>query len=380
MLVLGIILFLLLLLYAGIIHTYHRGWQTMQNQPQLADAGSALIKTTVLIPARNEAANIRKCLDSYLQQDYPSAYRECIVLDDHSEDETADIVLEYADKGVRLVRMAEILNGEPLNAFKKKAIETGISLSTGDLILTTDADCILPPKWISLHVAVQQSTGACFIAAPVRIHKADSWLERFQALDFISLQGITGASVNRGIHAMCNGANLSYLKTAFYAVHGFEGIDRLASGDDMLLMQKISEKFPKRISFIKNPEAIVETAPMPDLGSFLNQRIRWASKTGLFRENSLKGILITVYLLNLLLLGFCIAALFVPGWGLFCVLFILLKAFIEWPFMFSVGQFFGYSRLVRYFPLYQPLHILYTVLAGSFGQFGSYRWKGRKVR
>ena len=61
----------------------------------------------------------------------------------------------------------------------------------------------------------------------------------FQSLDFLSLQGITAASVFSRFHTMCNGANLAYEKKAFEEVSGFAGIDQIASGDDMLLMHKI---------------------------------------------------------------------------------------------------------------------------------------------
>lgn len=380
MTLLAIITSVLLLLYAAVLFYYYQGWNALPAQDEIPPDFQPLTRITVLIPARNEASNIRACLDSYLKQSYPAALRECIVIDDHSDDDTAAIVQEYINQGIQLIRLADSTAGLTLNSYKKKAIETGINAASGVLLLTTDADCILPPDWILEQVYYQQITGAFFITGPVKISAGHSFLNRFQALDFISLQGITGASAFKGLHAMSNGANLAYLKSAFLEVNGFEGIDQLASGDDMLLQQKISMRFPGQTGYLKSKKAIVETAAMPDLKSFLQQRIRWASKAGSYQGSSLRFILLLVYLLNLLLLSLLISAIFIPAIGWIVLPAILLKILIEWPFMFLVGQFFGYSRLVLSFPLFQLFHIIYTVAAGTFGQFGSYRWKGRNVR
>jgi len=53
---------------------------------------------------------------------------------------------------------------------------------------------------------------------------------------------------------------------------------------------------------------------------------------------------------------------------------------VEYPFVRSAAAFFGQQRLMVYFPALQPLHIAYTVIVGWLGQFGSYRWKDRKIK
>ena len=120
----------------------------------------------------------------------------------------------------------------------------------------------------------------------------------FQSLDFMTLQGITGASVYKKIHNMCNGANLAYEKKAFYEVSGFEGIDNIASGDDMLLMHKIQKKYPGKIGYIKSANAIVQTQPSENLKEFINQRIRWASKADRYPDIKITAVLFLVYFLN----------------------------------------------------------------------------------
>ena len=91
---------------------------------------------TIVVPARNEANNIRACLDSIFKQDYPNY--EVIVADDHSTDETAEIVKQTK---ARLLLMKDYPSNTVV-AFKKRAIEAAISISSGEIIVTTDAEII----------------------------------------------------------------------------------------------------------------------------------------------------------------------------------------------------------------------------------------------
>ncbi len=116
-----------------------------------------------------------------------------------------------------------------------------------------------PPGYLSI-TSFYQSTGAKFIAAPVKMMGDKTLLGVFQTLDFLTLQGITGASVYKRFHTMCNGANLAYPKETFIEVNGFEGIDNIPSGDDMLLMHKIFLRYPDKIFYLKNTTAIVTTS------------------------------------------------------------------------------------------------------------------------
>jgi hypothetical protein len=53
---------------------------------------------------------------------------------------------------------------------------------------------------------------------------------------------------------------------------------------------------------------------------------------------------------------------------------------IELPFIYQVTKFFREEKLIPYFFLFQPLHMVYTVVAGTFSQFGKYEWKGRRTK
>lgn len=192
-------------------------------------------------------------------------------------------------------------------------------------------------------------------------------------------KGITAASVNANFHTMCNGANLAYTKTAFEAVNGFEGIDKMPTGDDMLLMHKIWKRDPAKVFYLKSKDVIVSTEPMNSWKAFFNQRRRWASKALVYDDVRIIAVLVFVLLLNLLSFVLLLAGFFQPVYFLYLLLFLIGKALIEWPFVSSVARFYGQQKLLRYFFLLQPLHVFYTVFVGIWSQFGGYQWKGRKA-
>lgn len=336
---------------------------------------------SVIIPARNEAANIVACLQSIKVQNYPETLFEVIVVNDHSTDDTALMVKQFKEQfpQINLINLADHLNGQIINAYKKRAIEIAASQSKGNWIITTDADCVVPPNWLLIYDAFIQEKNPVLVAAPVMFTKNSSLLGIFQLLDFMSLQGITAAAVAAGYHSMCNGANLAYNKNAFYAVGQFKGIDHLASGDDMLLMHKIKKQYPGRLGYLFSEQMIVQTAPMHNWNSFLQQRIRWASKADSYAEKSIFWVLALVYFFNVFLIIGFVLGFFVNGlWG-WILYSLVVKTLIELLFMIPVAQFFSLRENLFYFPLMQPLHIIYTVLAGWLGKFGKYQWKNRKV-
>ena len=370
----------MLAIYATVILAY-RSWYNRLKQFKVPADYIPSNSFSIVVPARNEANNIGSCIQSILHNDYPDNLFEIIVIDDHSTDETSVIVerLQQAYHNIKLIKLADEIDGQLLNAYKKKAIEKAIGLSTNDWIITTDADCIIPKEWLRTYDAYIQETNHVLVAAPVVFLKEDTALSMFQYIDFLTMQGITAASVSAGFHAMCNGANLAYQKEAFNAVEGFRDVDHIASGDDMFLMKKIKNKYPKRLGYLFSDKAIVSTHPMPTWKAFFNQRIRWASKADKLKDKSVVLVLVLVYFLNLLIFLMPFLAIIDSSFVNYFIVSLFLKIIIELSFTIPVGRFFGES-FVGWFILLQPIHIAYTVIAGWLGKFGSYQWKGRKVQ
>ncbi len=379
--ILLILIVLLLGGYATLIENYRRWF--LEVKPFSIQGGA--VPTTffsIIIPARNEEGQIGACLNTVLSQNYPANLYEVIIINDHSTDRTAEIIAQYQQRhaNLRLFNLEELLPAGKLNSYKKKAIELAIERATGEWIVTTDADCIVRPNWLRSFDGFRKERNAVFIAAPVKFNSTGTFIAIFQCLDFMSLQGITAASVNNRFHSMCNGANLAYSKAVFNEAGKFAGIDDIASGDDMLLMHKIFLRHPKQVRFLLSEQAITETLPMPDWSSFLNQRIRWASKAESYEDKRIFWVLVSVYLFNLSLVLLPLLAIWVPAAIWYWLLLIVSKTVIELRFMIPVARFFDELPLLWWFPVMQPFHILYTVVAGWLGKFGTYKWKGRTVK
>jgi len=369
------------LCYIYVLSKYHKAWKAIPTWEIPANFQPGT-RVSVLIPARNEVGNIVPCLESIFGQSYPKDLIEIIVLDDHSKDGTAEVVEKLQHPQVRLLRLANFVEAGETQSFKKKAIETGIAQAGGELIVTTDADCLMQSQWLELLVSFYKKKRLKFIVAPVNFFKEKNLWERFQSLDFLGMMGTTGAGIQLRWMNMCNGANLAYAKSAFWEVGGFENIDRLASGDDFLLMQKIAEKLPNQIGFLKNKAATVFTKAKPTFASFLSQRIRWASKSTSYKDWRMTFTLAMVFLFcGNIVLSFALIPFW--GWAAF-VLFLgqlLVKSAMDNFFLSEMARFFKRAELMRSFVPAQLLHIAYIVVVGILGNvIKRYPWKGRWVR
>lgn len=358
-----------------ILHFKHQ-WERLSAfvTPQGSIEERELPTLSVLIPARNEESNIGALLEALLAQQFPGEKVEIIVIDDHSTDSTAAIAGSFLE--VRVLSLRE----EGLNSYKKKALEKGVQVATGDLIVCTDADCIPGPYWLASIAGCYQQKTPAFIAAPVVLTNNGSLLGQFQTLDFLVMQGITGAGIQSRQLYMANGANLAYPKTVFNEVNGYKNVDQLASGDDFFLLHKIAARYPEKIVYLQSEEAIVETPAQQTWKDFIQQRIRWASKSTQYRDRRITTVLSIVWLYNAFLILLFTGGLLDERLLLAFLTIVFLKAIVEWPFVKIVARFFKIRVRFIYFLAWQPIHICYIVFTGLAGLQPHYVWKGRKVR
>lgn len=366
----------LLLPYTVLLLLY-RYWWSKTKTVHINSAFQPSTRFSIIIPARNEEKNIAACLQSIAQLNYPKDLFEVIVMDDFSTDATVATAQQFPF--AKVIELQTLLN-EKINSYKKKAIELGIAASTGDYIVTSDADCMVPANWLRNFAFLIQQQPTVFIAAPVAMKEESSAIKVFQSLDFLSLQGITAASVGAGFHSMCNGANLCYSKEAFYKVDGFTGVDHIASGDDMLLMHKLYKQYPNEVHYCKAADSIVLTEPVETVAAFFRQRIRWASKADKYDDQRIFAVLLLVYLLNVWLLVLAVSCFFISTNLQLLLLALSVKTIAELVFLIPAARFYQKTNLLLWFPFAQPFHIVYTVVAGWLGKFGSYEWKGRTVK
>lgn len=382
-----VITFFLAGMYAFLMLNYRNGWKAIEMQNG-SESETQSLSVSVIVAARNEEENIGSLLQSLKNQSYPASAFEIIVVNDHSEDGTETVVsdLMRVMPNLSLINLSEHVADRSLNAYKKFAIETGVKHAKNDLIITTDADCIAGKNWLLSFVKFWQKSAFDIAAAPVKFiqHQQVTYFEKlleiFQTLDFMSLQGITAAGIQKDFHYMANGANLAYTKRIFNEVKGFSGVDKKASGDDMFLMEKIKFHAPQKIKYLKSKEAVISTYPEKALSSFIWQRVRWAGKSSSYNDPKIKQVLAFVYLVNVWMVIMFIMAFFGIQYLYTFVIAWTIKIIAELIFLIPVSNFFGQKRLLWWFVPAQPFHILYTVLAGLFGLTGQYKWKGRKVR
>ncbi|MFM2192628.1 MAG: hypothetical protein RLZZ118_1585 [Bacteroidota bacterium] len=378
---LGLFVFILIILtisYCALFILYANGWKHLQ-EFEFNNLYVPSTKVSIIIPARNEQDVIKNCIDGILLQNY-SAWFEVIVINDHSTDNTLSILQSYGNQIVLINLADEIANKTNPLAFKKKAIELAIYKAQGDLIITTDADTCRGKNWILSFVQCFEKNKFKIIASPVNYLPEKSVLKIFQIIDFITMQGITAASLYYHFNSTCNGANLAYSKKVFLEVEGFKGIDSIASGDDMLLLHKIEKKYPRSAYYLKANEAMVSTFAMPNLSSFLQQRIRWASKAKHYSDKRVTAVLAAVFIYNIFLF-IMMLLVFIGKFNLFTfVVLIAIKIGIEFLLVKPVSIFFSQQKLLIWHTLLQPFHILYVIVCGFLGQVKNYNWKGRKTK
>ncbi len=376
----AIVSIILTIIYAFLQHKYLSAWKKIPECSTTLSQHHTFV--SIIIPARDEALNIAALLSCIDQQDYPKSLFEIIVIDDHSVDNTSEVVIASAISNLKLYALKDILTkDETTEAYKKKAIEAAIHIAKGTLIITTDADCTMGKNWIKQIVDIYETQKPMLIAAPVVFNNASTSFEKFQVLDFAGMMAITFASLKLGLYNMANGANLAFNKAAFWAVDGYKDIDNIASGDDMLLVYKIAHHYNGNIALAKSKEAIVYTKPLSKINDFLQQRFRWTSKAGKYQDKRITLILALLYffVLSLVINIFC--ALFISPLYIFVVVFqVLIKSIFDYRLLKNATSYFNNTELMQSFGKSQLMHILYILFVGTFGNLLKYRWKGRKLK
>ncbi|MBD1429564.1 glycosyltransferase [Sphingobacterium sp. DN04309] len=362
------------LLYVLILVYLRKGWGAI---PLFSSPQTSSKHVSILIAARNEEDNIARTIEAVLQQNYPAAQLELIIVDDHSTDKTADIVRTYADRGVKLLQLQV---GDKLNSYKKYAITKAIEMASGEIIVTTDADCRMGPDWIRTIMAYFDKHDSYLVSSPVAYSEEKSRFEELQTLEFLYLIGLGAAGIGNGNPTTCNGANLAYRRDVFFEMGGFKGIDNLASGDDELFLHKVAEKYADKIGFCKSRDAIVYTDAKPDLASFISQRKRWASKSTKYKDKKVIFLGVCIWLFNLALICSLIGfVVLLPSLNWWLLTAFALKLIIEFIFLLPVLSFAKRLELLKYLPFLTVIHTFYMVYIGIAGNIGKYDWKGRQV-
>lgn len=362
---------LALVIVAVVISTFYIllwiGWEripmdNVQNEHQ---------GVTVLIPVRNESKNIRQLLEKLADQHFPKHLMEVIIIDDHSEDNTVEIVKSVA---MHVPFPLKCIQLDKDQFGKKTAAMVGNEIAKFDIILCTDGDTSPGKNWIRYMTGPIAKRKKQMVSGPVKMI-GDRRIERIQQLEFMGLIGMGAVSLFLNKPTMCNGANMAYRSSAFETVNGYLDNLHIPSGDDEFLMRKISSAFPGLVSFVKSPKALVCTPSKPTIYLLWAQRVRWISK---WRFH--KSILISL----LSILGFIVFTIF-SFFFLYLMLTSPLMSLIS-LLLVSIGVGFYLRWLSEFFDIKMNIldlillvfiYPFYAVVLGIASIFGSYSWKGR---
>ena len=367
-----IILHLLLLftvLYTLVALCFFFGLFRLNNQPRTDETPFI----SIVIAARNEADYIGLCLDSLKQQTYPPDRFEILVVDDDSTDNTSQIV---ATTRLDNLRLLSVDNNFPEMTAKKRPMSVGIHRARGEWILTTDADCTVPPTWIA--------SMASYMAADIGVVigfsqlTSRSFFDRLQAYDFLTLMAAAAGAVGIGIPLAASGQNFAYRKCLFKKVGGFRDIANRPSGDDVLLLQLLRQAWDGRIAFAADPGAFATTHRPETPSSFWQQRKRWASNAAYqLRLNPIFfSYIAVVFFINVL-----IPAAFVISMidGTYTLPLICWGAKILVDLLVAGKGVHTFKRadLLIMFPFWEIVQIPYTILIGLAGTLRGFTWKDR---
>lgn len=324
-----------------------------------------LIKVSVLIAARNEEKNIEKLLESLKKQSFPKELFEVIIVNDHSIDNTDEIINDFINKNKELD--VKLLKAEKKG--KKHAISQALHSAINELVIVTDADCVLNDLWIESIVGFYQEEKCKMILAPVLLSPAENLFEKMQVLEHLSLIGSTAGSASIGFPVMCNGANMAYERKAALEVEKFRKDFDIPSGDDMFLLEQFVKCYGhNNVKFLLSKSAVVKTKTCKTIKDFIRQRRRWVSKTKSYTSWKVIVTALIVLFFNLSIISLLVSAFFVPAlWSIY-ILLTLLKFFIDFPLLKNITNFMNQGSLLKWvlpLEIIYPFYVVFTSLSGT---------------
>jgi len=365
---------ILAIIYIYLIYNFYSGWKDTP-ETVLPHDYEPTVKISVIVAARNEEEMIGKNLRSILNNNYPADLFQVILVNDHSEDQTGLIARRIDDKRLLVLDQKEGKSG------KKQALDFAIRQCTGELIITTDADCSMHKKWIRNIAYAYELYDYNIATSTVVFEEGRNLVENYQVLDMSGMMAVTANGIFKNNYYLANGANLSFLKSSFLAVDGYSGNEKLASGDDMFLIQKMANE-NYNIGFIKSKESIVTTAPEKNMSDLLVQRKRWATKSKAYNDSGLKWILVLIFLFQLSILANIFLSFLIDGTLIFIALLqLFIKMVMDYMFLYSMATYFDRNESMKSFFGASFISIFIVLYSGFVSLIpGTYQWKGRKVK
>lgn len=228
-------LVLLGFLFSFLLLSWHYIFHFTKVKPKGSEASIGPVPVSVIICARNESENLSEHIPAFCQQDYH--HFEVLVVNDRSSDDSAEVLNRLQEESSQL----RVLEHQSVNATgKKAALRFGIENAQHEIILLSDADCLPNSnQWIKQMTAgFDEQTDLILGFGPYE--KKKGLLNGFIQYETYLTANQYFSWAESGLAYMGVGRNLAYRKSAFLSSDRFENSKQLASGDDDLLVQQIS--------------------------------------------------------------------------------------------------------------------------------------------
>ncbi len=397
--ILGIVLFLLTVIYSGMMAFFIRGARLLvKSKAQIGEKQSQenkawaiatpfgtsskfsaeelaprRLRVSVIVPLRNEEEHAPATLHSLLQQDYLGEW-EIICVDDRSTDQTAEIVKSFCSQDSRFSLVQIPSQSPPVPSPKKRALAAGFAIAKGEILLTTDADCMAPQGWIGSMVS-QFSDDIGIVQGPKKIRGNGSLLSRYQEHEVFGLVSIEAATFAAGNPMIASAPSLAYRRELYESVGGFSGLEDSVSGDDDLLVRKMQKETKWKVTYNPSPLACVTTSPVTSWFELIQQRARWASNGAHYEEKGFVALLVFVYAFYWwLAIGPILALMGLVPWIAFLIP-ATIKITLSGIFLSITSKKLGHRGLLKDLIWCEILHVPIVLVAVILGHLGLYRWK-----
>ncbi|MEO6549740.1 MAG: glycosyltransferase [Ferruginibacter sp.] len=291
---------------------------------------------SVIICARDEAANLVKNLPGSLVQAYSTSH-EVIVVNDNSFDDSK-YLLEAFEKEFPQLKIVELKQEAKLIPGKKFPLSIGIKSAQHEIVLLTDADCVpASENWIDKIQATYDDDTEIVLGYGA-YHKKVGLLNKLVRWETFhtALQYFTYALAGKPYMGV--GRNLSYKKTIFFRHKGFSAHNHVASGDDDLFINTAATKINTKINI--SAEAFTLSEPPTSWSQWIRQKRRHYSTAKYYRP--LHKLLLGLYSLSHFIFYPLLAAVIVlVGWQwALCVYAtrFLVQALVFYPTMKKLNE------------------------------------------
>jgi cellulose synthase/poly-beta-1,6-N-acetylglucosamine synthase-like glycosyltransferase len=328
---------------------------------------------SVIVAARDEAVHLPCLLEALTSQTYP--HYEVIVVDDRSSDDTPMLLERWQqrDERVHSVRITDEPQGQ---SPKIEALKHGVAVAQGELLLFTDADCLVPHTWIESMVAFFTPDVGTVIGYAELLAPNHTIIEHIQVFDYFAMMAMLAGATKLGKPVGASGANIGYRRSAYNQAGGFEALPQDVVSDDMALIQRITDHTTSRVAFCDAPQATVRSAAEPTVRQFIDQRLRWVAggQDVLHRNWPLLAISTLLGLFNGMLLSFPVF-LVRRRWRRVFVQSLALRVAADLLSYGVAARRMGGLALLRHFPAWFPVQILSTNFLPLLSVVRRWSWK-----